>query len=949
MSSNKRFGSLSFWAWNDKMNEQEIILQIEDFKKKGFIGFFMHSRAGLDIPYLGSEWFDACKVAVNKAKELNLEAWVYDEDGWPSGFAGGKVTALGVDYQVKRLRYSNKIEEEHRNHVIAYYKELPSGEFQVTNQQDYTLCFYYIVDPHYVDLLSEKVTEKFIEITHEKYKRELGEHFGTVIKGFFTDEPQLNFGGLPYSFELTKVFQERNGYELIECLPYLQCKLEKAHSYRYDFWSTISDMIVKNYTKKLYDWCQNNGLILTGHMPGEDSLIHQITSCGGVMSHYKYMHAPGIDHLGRRIASIVLEKQVTSIAKQLGKEMILSETFGCAGWNITFEQLCWIWGWQASFGINTLALHISAYSIKGIRKRDYPAFYSYQEPWWDQFAVLNQWMSNLSNTIASFDYIDNILVIHPISTFQGLVSDDIGVEQQRLSCQYRLLLENLMDAQIDFDIGDENTIIENGRVINNKLIVGNCTYNMVIVPECISLKGDLCTLLDEFIKKSGALFAVNSPPRYIDYGPKEMTKSLQNVKVIQNRSELFCKYFDSIGHERIVTILDSTGFYVAKNFSITVKQSDEALLLYVWNKNQSDNRNTIIKAIGHKNIYSLNIQTGTRIPLETFHDDHYTYAKHIFFGYASELFVITEASDEIMKTSYLISKEYPSCSISLSDLNVLTIDYARYSLNGHEYSDEKPVILLHNDIYNNDDLNTVYVKYTFFVNDSYEGDLSLCAETSNCISAKVNQSEILNNRKGWFIDKEIHEFDITDQTFKGFNEVVLQYTIPITKKSIDENEVFETERNRFFFPVEPEAIYIRGKFDTFINGNVSKKPTCISIRDASFAIGNPTEKKGFGDLTHQGLWFYRGDILYTLSLNKKEDQSIVVTIIEPKCALVCIEVFDNETCVSLYASPYKADITTLLKTGDNKIRIKAFGTNRNILGPHHHVKGENNFVGVHTL
>ena len=41
-----------FWAWNCKLEKDELIRQIEDFKKMGFGGFFMHPRSGLDVPYL---------------------------------------------------------------------------------------------------------------------------------------------------------------------------------------------------------------------------------------------------------------------------------------------------------------------------------------------------------------------------------------------------------------------------------------------------------------------------------------------------------------------------------------------------------------------------------------------------------------------------------------------------------------------------------------------------------------------------------------------------------------------------------------------------------------------------------------------------------------------------------------------------------------------------------
>ena len=81
-----------FWAWNAKLDPAEIREQVRVFHEMGLGGFFMHSRTGLATPYLGKEWFDCVRAAVDEAKALGLQPWMYDEDRWPSGAAGGLVT-----------------------------------------------------------------------------------------------------------------------------------------------------------------------------------------------------------------------------------------------------------------------------------------------------------------------------------------------------------------------------------------------------------------------------------------------------------------------------------------------------------------------------------------------------------------------------------------------------------------------------------------------------------------------------------------------------------------------------------------------------------------------------------------------------------------------------------------------------------------------------------------
>ena len=98
--------AVCFWSWNGKIEEEEVRRQIREFADGRFSGVVIHSRAGLSIPYMGEEWFNCYRVAIEEAERLGLEVWIYDEDGWPSGFAGGKVTALGEDYLIKCLEFS---------------------------------------------------------------------------------------------------------------------------------------------------------------------------------------------------------------------------------------------------------------------------------------------------------------------------------------------------------------------------------------------------------------------------------------------------------------------------------------------------------------------------------------------------------------------------------------------------------------------------------------------------------------------------------------------------------------------------------------------------------------------------------------------------------------------------------------------------------------------------
>lgn len=84
-------GFYPFWFWNDKVTKQEIKRQIKEMADQGIKGFYIHSRQGLQQPYLSEAFFEAIDVAIESAEEHGLVVCFYDEYPYPSGIAGGEV------------------------------------------------------------------------------------------------------------------------------------------------------------------------------------------------------------------------------------------------------------------------------------------------------------------------------------------------------------------------------------------------------------------------------------------------------------------------------------------------------------------------------------------------------------------------------------------------------------------------------------------------------------------------------------------------------------------------------------------------------------------------------------------------------------------------------------------------------------------------------------------
>ena len=207
----------------------------------GMGGFFMHARGGLQTEYMSDDWFDNIEAVTAQAEKDGLDAWAYDENGWPSGFGSGKVNGLGIDYQQKYLRF-----EEGENNTDTTIANVDG------------VHFYYEVNPFYVDTLDGDVTQKFLDEIYQPYY----DKFKNRISGFFTDEPQISRNGIPWSFVMPDTYKEMYNEELTAHLIELFKPVGDYKQTRIKFWNMVTGLFSKNFMKKIYDWCDERGLSL---------------------------------------------------------------------------------------------------------------------------------------------------------------------------------------------------------------------------------------------------------------------------------------------------------------------------------------------------------------------------------------------------------------------------------------------------------------------------------------------------------------------------------------------------------------------------------------------------------------------------------------------------------------------------------------------------------------
>jgi hypothetical protein len=117
-----------FWSWNNRLDVAQLLRQIDVLRAMGFGGFHIHARTGLDTEYLGDDFMNAVVACTQGAAERSMLAWLYDEDRWPSGFAGGIVTR-DERFRAKRLVWTRT--QRSGEHPLARFEvRLKNGQLE---------------------------------------------------------------------------------------------------------------------------------------------------------------------------------------------------------------------------------------------------------------------------------------------------------------------------------------------------------------------------------------------------------------------------------------------------------------------------------------------------------------------------------------------------------------------------------------------------------------------------------------------------------------------------------------------------------------------------------------------------------------------------------------------------------------------------------------------------
>lgn len=877
------YKSIPFWSWNNELDEQELVRQAEWMHEVGIGGFIIHARTGLKTEYLGKKWFSCVEACLDAAKRLGMRAWIYDDNGWPSGFAGGLLLKK-EEYRAQYLEY--KTLPFFDRAAFAVFKAENGGYVRIKSERKDEAAYHTVylrTSPSNTDILNPEVTEAFINFTHERYYSRFGSRFGKEFVGFFTDEPQYYRWAAPYSRTAEREYRALYGEDLKDGLIYLFVQSEKGYPFRVRYYTLLNRLYTENYYKRLYNWCEAHNCKLTGHSVEEGSLHGQMWGGAGVMPTYEYEHIPTIDWLGRTCGNLLAPLQVASASAQLGKKRVLTETFGCAGYDVNYRELKHIAEYQYFCGVNMMCQHLVPYSVAGQGKIDHPPVFSAHTGSQRAFAVFNDYFTKLGFIVANTSANVDAAVLLPMqSAYLDYVREDDGESIRSLEEDLENLLAFLNKNGVTYELLDETLLAKYGKAEKNVLTVGNSSYKTVILPKLKSVAGATLKLLQEFCGR----LLVSAPVGYID-GKRADARLLSN-----------CSLNDIVNGRRVRARVTEGKCFVTSRSGVFGE--------FIFVKNLSGKRAAKVEIDGLSAEYvKAEIGTLSVAPAED----------EILLRAGEGCVFIKDVPLKNERIKRFSEDKTDEFSVVKTTENYLLLDHAEVGFDGEIFSRERPLPDIAEELLRMDYKGTVWVRHNFFAKEKMP--LKLFAEKSDFLKLTLNGKSLKRTQSAF--DVNFFESDLTPYVNEGKNEIIYElkyFQHEGVHFALFDPRATESLRNCLYYDTALENMYVAGDF------RVGEDRALYKTK------GRPQK---FGDLTAEGFPFFKGTFTLAGGYRWNGREKIFLRLSGRYAAAEAK--INGRTCAFVLRE--EMEITELLKIGDNVIEIEVISGLRNFFGPHH--------------
>lgn len=502
------------WTWNSRIDKEGIKKRIDEMKAMGIEAFYVLSdpanfrphlrNTDLTPEYLSDEYMELLKYAHEYAKENGMHTWMYNEGGFPSGAACGKVLSADSELYKRSIGIVKRTLEAGQpykptskflcafdNDVRIYEGYTPESDTEITEYTDSNTRYVNEwASLTGVDIANKKTCELFLNITHEKMKKYLGNEMGTEITYMFDDEPSMG----SWTKDAHKIFEDMYGYNILDYMPYItgQSKplTDDQKKACIDYHMMCGELIANNYFLPMKKWLNDNGMKSVGHL-NLDNMTDGFVAMryGNPMKILRCYDVPGIDAIWRQISFPndgkccsegfeFFPRVASSAARQKGEISTISESFAVYGAQITPEEMRFSVNFQAVRGINLFNFMVMSYEKEGPLPFQYRPNFIPEYPGMNMLSEINTYTKKLSYMMHLGKTHINTALYYPVRTIASG-----GDEAAKAIKDFENMGHMLESKGVCFDIIDEDFVL-NCTKSDNLLSNGHVEYTNIFAPDC---------------------------------------------------------------------------------------------------------------------------------------------------------------------------------------------------------------------------------------------------------------------------------------------------------------------------------------------------------------------------------------------------------------------------------------------------------------------------------
>ena len=529
-----------FWLHGDESQER-LEMYLERVAESGNGSFTAESRPHKD--WLGEGWYRDLAICLNKARQLDLKMWIFDEKWWPSQMIGGKVPP---EYGSKTLVASATPVEGPKTFTEAGYGgrtfigavagkvveggldsaslvdlaphiqggtltwEAPAGAWRVMR---FTWAF---TGPKgmqqkmiAVDGASPECVAWYIQTVYQPHYDRFKDDFGKTIPGFFYDEPET-LGD--WGSDVMTLMAER-GVDWKKALVAWKVGLagEEQVAAKFQYADAFAEAWGRTMYGGLSKWCREHKVVSMGHfMEHNNELFSQRLCAGNLFQLQKYSGMGGIDlvcrqfYPGQRKPGLwQMAKLGSSITHAYDKpdDITMCEMFGAYGQDITYPQMKWLTDQMQVRGVNFMIPH--SFNPRAPYDTDCPPYFYNGgfEPRYPLHRVYCDYTSRLSVLLTGGRHVAPVAFLFPGQSLHAgkCVRNDA-------------LTDALDDALFDCDWVPYDAFEERAAIEGRRLRLHKEDYRVLVVPPAEVIPYATLAKAKDFFDKGGVVVGYDFLP-----------------------------------------------------------------------------------------------------------------------------------------------------------------------------------------------------------------------------------------------------------------------------------------------------------------------------------------------------------------------------------------------------------------------------------------------------